>query len=240
MIPHYDLEQKTPEWFALRRGIPTASNTKLLVTPVNLALSASSKKYSYKLLAEYFLGESTDGASTGFMRRGSDMEARARAAYEWEVWDNEINVRRVGFIQSDDARWGGSPDGLVGEDGGLEVKILSAAEHVALFFNGLGAYHLQCHALMGLTGRKWWDIYAWNPSLPSIHERLDRNEKIIDLLDTARETFFEEHEVRREKLVEMGFKRVEAPPAQPTTDREFTADEQDWWASRGHAVAGQA
>jgi len=165
----YTMEQGTPEWVAARLGIPTASAFDRILTPATRKPSAQADAYLHELLAEWLLGQpAKDGGDSAFMARGRDMEDRARGWYEFTQGQA---VERVGFCTTDDGLVGCSPDSLVGDEGGLEIKCPSIWWHVAYMLepSRLAAdYHGQVQGGLWVTGRAWWDLESYNPS-PSVH-----------------------------------------------------------------------
>ena len=106
------------------------------------------------------------------MDRGTEMEPRARGWYEIV---RDVTVAQVGFIARDDGRVGVSPDGLVDDDGGLELKVSNAATHVAYALNPgtlTAKYRGQVQAALYVTERKWWDIASYNPCIEPVVERV--------------------------------------------------------------------
>lgn len=172
-----ECQQGTPEWHAARIGIPTASEFAKLVTNTikdgEYKLSASLPGYAANLAAELFAGKTLDqfDGNTVWMDRGKDKEAEAVALYEFTT---DAVVTKVGFITTDDGLCGCSPDALVGEDGGLEIKVPKAESLVEIgsYFKKHGhvpvKYTQQVQACLWITGRKWWDQYFWHPDLPPL------------------------------------------------------------------------
>lgn len=159
-----DVQQGSQAWLDARVGIFTASNFDKLITPKTQKPSASMDKYVYEVLAEMVLGRSLQDASSGFMERGTEMEREARAWYEFET---DCEVEQVGLLLRDDRRVGCSPDGLVGEDGGLEIKCPSAGVHVSyLLGDAYESYYCQVQGSLWITGRKWWDFVSYCPGFP--------------------------------------------------------------------------
>lgn len=161
MIIH-PAKQGTAEWLEAKAGVPSASQFHRILTPRTRKPSAAADKYLCELLAERILGHPLELATSSFMERGTSLESAAVASYEFE---HEVDTQAVGFCTVDDGRYGCSPDRLVGEDGGLEVKCLSAGEHVAALLGWKDEdYLLQAQGALLVTGRKWWDILFWNPA----------------------------------------------------------------------------
>ena len=194
------MPQGGAEWSLVRMGRPTASQADKLITPAKLQPSKSAAGYRNLLLAEWLIGAPLDNARSAFMERGTDMEAEARAYYEFE---RGVQVRQVGFLLSDDGRFGGSPDGLVGDSGLVEIKVPSLPVHVGYLLDpsALEAeYRGQCQALMMVSGREWTDLLAYNPQLPSVIRRVHRDEEYITAFEHALKVFLDDLDACRAKL----------------------------------------
>lgn len=187
-----DVEQGTPEWEAARIGIPTASRFDEILTPKTLKPSTSATKYRSQLLAEWLCGTSIDfSGNSGFMDRGKEMEPEARAWYEFS---RKCEIDRVGFVLRDDGETGGSPDGLVGVDGGIEIKCPAIHTHIGYLLEPatlVSDYRGQTQGYMYLTGRAWWDVISYHPDLPKVVQRIPRDEEYIAALDRALNVFIE-------------------------------------------------
>lgn len=178
-----DVVQGTQEWLDARLGIPTASNFSRIVTAKTRKLSAASDKYLCELVAERIIGRPLDDASTDFMLRGSILEPDAAKAYEFE---NDCETVQIGFALADSRRWGASPDRLVGEDGLVEIKCPGAAGHVAALLGMSDDEHFaQVQGQLWVTGRKWCDLFFYNPAMPSHTVRIDRDDEYCAALDAA-------------------------------------------------------
>jgi len=119
----FDFKQGSPEWLAIRTGIPTASRFGNILTAKTRKPSASAARYMCDLIAERIIGSPVDTASSEFMLRGSAMESEAVSAYEFE---HDCECREVGFVMDDSRRWGCSPDRLGGGGGLLGGSALAA------------------------------------------------------------------------------------------------------------------
>lgn len=173
MIVH-DFKQYSTEWWAARRGMPTSSEASRIITPKKAELSGQVDAYACDLIAEKFdayYGQHEDYVSSA-MRNGTLMEPESRRFYEFQ---RDLEVKQVGFITTDDKRFGCSPDSLVGDDGGLELKNPTAATHVRyLIDGGLPAqYKPQVHWCLVVTGRKWWDFCSYSSGLPPVLVRVE-------------------------------------------------------------------
>ncbi len=178
-----DCVQGTEEWKEARLGIPTASQAHKIITPKNLGPSSQAGPYAATLIAELEIGYPLDDAYSKYMERGNDQEMEAVSWYEFE--HPEHRVDRVGFCTSDDGAYGCSPDGLVGTDGGLEIKIPGAANHMAywldrpFFYN---KYRLQVQFALWLTGRAWWHLVSYNPDLQAVVIRVEPEPAVHEAL----------------------------------------------------------
>ncbi len=161
-----DVKQGSRAWFDLRLGIPTVSRFPRIVTAAKLQYGKGAKPFIAELLAERILGQPLDETElhTGWTDRGSNMENEAR---EWYAFYKDVTPVQTGFVTTDLGGIGGSPDSLVDDDpddgeGGLEIKIRSAAKHMACVL-GLDpiAEPMQVQGYLWVTGRSWWDVLAY-------------------------------------------------------------------------------
>ena len=192
--------QYTAEWWDARRGIPTASEFSRIVTPKKWDFAKGSSTYAQELIAQLydpFYGCHDEFMSTA-MSNGSAMEPEARRYYEFS---RGVQVEQVGFCLTDDGRFGCSPDGLVGEDGGLECKSPKPTTQIKwLLGGGVPDEHLaQCHGCMYVTGRKWWDFLSYHPSIPHLLVRVERDEK-TEALGEHLDTFDKSYRAAREEI----------------------------------------
>lgn len=179
MITVHNVEQGTPEWHAVRAGIPTASVfhgiTKRLKSG---GWSAERQNNLYRMAGERFTGQIVDTYNGGALARGHEMEDEARKLYEFQT-DNVCE--RVGFVTNSIWRAGCSPDSFVGADGGMEIKTKEPKLLIECLVNDeIPEEHLpQCYGAMGLTGRAWWDFVAYWPRMPVFVKRVHRDERVI-------------------------------------------------------------
>lgn len=167
-----------------RRGIPTASEFHRIITPKKWEFAAGAESYAIELIAEtydYDYGKQSEFA-TAAMRNGTIIEPQCRSFYEME---RNVDVERVGFVTTDDERFGCSPDGLVADDGGLELKHPTAATHIKWLLAGVvPAEHLaQCYGGIIVTRRQWWDFLSWYPGLPPLLVRVEPDEYTVRLAE---------------------------------------------------------
>lgn len=193
-----DVEQGTPEWLHARIGVLTASQMDQVITPKTLKPSASRVALAYLMLAEEMIGQPLDNQSSGFMQRGTALEAEARA---WYSFERDVEVVRVGLITTDDGRAGCSPDGLVGDDGGVEIKCPAAHTHVGYLLDGPGTdYACQVQGSLWVTGRAWWDFVSYCPGMPARVIRYEADPAFQAALSAAAAEFFDFYDGLRARL----------------------------------------
>jgi hypothetical protein len=198
-----DCAQGSDEWIDARLGVPTASQFHRIITPKTMKPSSAAETYAHELLAEELLGHSLDEGESQFMTRGSALELSAVQFYEF---NRDEHTERVGFILLDNLRAGCSPDRLVGENGGLEIKCPSAAIHVAYMLGSdAEKYRCQVQGALWITGREWWDQLSYNPEMQPVLIRHQRDEEFIAKLSAAVNVFAEYLDECRAKLVREGY-----------------------------------
>lgn len=172
----HDVEQNSPEWSALRAGMPTASNFKAIITSQGKP-STSLSAYAAQLAAEAFAGKPLeDWEGNQWTERGHELEVQARAMYSFM---RDTEVTRVGFVTNHGA--GCSPDGLVGADGLVEIKCLSPKHHVlALAYHQRTGriptdYVAQVMGQLFICERTWCDLFFFHPELPALIARTQRD-----------------------------------------------------------------
>ena len=167
----HDVEQRSPEWYRLRMGVPTASCFDKLVTPTGRP-SKQATDYARFLAAELFIGRPLDmWGGNAWTERGKEMETQALSFYEFT---NDIEARKVGFVTNDDCTAGCSPDALIGDDGMLEIKCLAAQHHIGaiMHYRQHGTcppdYVPQTQGQIMLCERAWCEIMFYHPELPAL------------------------------------------------------------------------
>lgn len=181
-----DIEQGTPEWFAVRAGIPTASCFKDILSK---GAGKTRRTYMLKLLGERLTGELQEPYTNAHMERGKVMEAEARIMYEFQ---NDLNAEEVGFIRNGEK--GCSPDSLIGESGMLEIKTKLPHLQLDVLDKGkLPADHVaQVQGQLWVAEREWCDFVSYWPKLPLFVYRVTRDEEYIKTLADAVDSFNEE------------------------------------------------
>lgn len=170
-------QQGTPEWFEARKGLMTASNAQAIGNN-----GKGLETYVTTLMAEYYSDNGSENYTNGDMDRGNELEPIARSVYELQT--NSV-VTQVGFVRYSEVV-GASPDGLVGKDGGLELKALNNLNHFKFLISGEidSKYLWQVQMNLLVTGRKWWDLASYNPHFKDalIIKRIEPDAKMHEKL----------------------------------------------------------
>lgn len=193
------MEQRSAEWFAARLGCVTASRVKdVMASGRGGAPSATRKNYMMELLCERLTGQSggADLSRNAAVQRGVELEPFACMAYEA---DKGLMVVETGLVMHPTiAGFGASPDGLVGEDGVLEIKCPNTATHIATMQSERHdpQYEWQMLAQMACTGRAWADFVSYDDRLPEplqyVCHRFERDFKRIREMESEIKAFLEE------------------------------------------------
>lgn len=212
MIVH-NFAQYSDEYWQAKKGKPSASNFNRILTPAKWEYASGAYTYACELVAQdydYNYGMN-DEFATAAMRNGTIVEPEARRAYEFYCG---CDVKQVGLCETDCGRFVCSPDGLVGDDGGLELKHPTAATHVKWLMAGeVPAEHLaQCHGFLLVTKRAWIDFMSWYPGMPPLLKRVTPDEKTVKLAE-ALERFDKTLNEIRNKIA--GSEPVAIAPRQP-------------------------
>lgn len=159
------MEQGTEEWFAARLGRVTASRVNDIVARTKTGYSASRDNYLAQLVCERLTGKGAESYTNAAMAHGTETEPLARAAYEMK---NSVLVDEVGFVQHPTLMAGASPDGMVGQDGLIEIKCPQTNTHIDTLLSGKipNKYKAQMTWQMLCTGRQWCDFISFDPRLP--------------------------------------------------------------------------
>lgn len=162
MIQIHNCEQGTDDWRKARAGIPTASNFAKVLAKGE---GKTRRAYMLQLAGEIITGEPAETFSNDHMERGRVMEDAAR---EYYAFLKDVEPERVGFITN--GAMGCSPDSLIGDDGGLEIK--TALAHIQierLLRNDLPPEHkAQVQGTIMVAERDWWDFMSYWPKCPPL------------------------------------------------------------------------
>lgn len=189
---HRDIAQGSDAWLKLRAGKLTASCIKKILTSKTkkAADNESSRLFMYELLAQKLTGYIEPSFVSDDMMRGHDDEEDARQVYE----EHCAPVDVVGFVEDD--RWGFtlgySPDGLVGDDGLIEIKAPRAKYQLAAIVNDEvdAEYTLQLQAGLLVTQRAWIDVITYSAGLPMMIKRVLPDPELHEAIVEAARSFY--------------------------------------------------
>lgn len=178
--------QRNDAWFAARAGRVTASAIYKVMARTKTGWGADRANYMAQLVSERLTGRPADSYSNSAMQWGIDTEPQARAMYELETGQGVVEC---GFYNHPEIEMSGaSPDGLIGENGLIEIKCPNTATHIATLRGAEieGKYIKQMQWQMACTGTDWCDFVSFDPRLPDemqLHiRRVERdNEMIADI-----------------------------------------------------------
>lgn len=209
----HKVEQGSLEWQLARCGLPTASEFDQLVSPTfEIRKGDMPRTYLHKKLAEWWQGGPLLEYNTFDMDQGTLLEEAAKPNFTVET---DLEIQNVGFVTTDDGRIGCSPDGLLPNNSGVEIKCPRIETHVGyLLRSGLpSGYAHQVHGSMFVTGFKLWHFYSYRRRLPSLHIVVERDEKVLAVIQEALEMFLNAFEVGQKRLCEING----GPPKRPVT-----------------------
>ena len=198
------MEQKSPEWFAARLGKATGSRIAEIVAKTKSGDSASRGNYMAQLVIERLTNKQEESYSNDFMDWGNLQEPFARAAYEAAT---NVLVDEVGMITHPRIEMSGaSPDGLVGDDGLVEIKCPKTATHIETLLSKTvpGKYNIQMQWQMACTDRSWCDFVSFDPRMPEglqmFLKRVPRDDALIKTLEDEVIKFLKEVDSKLEQL----------------------------------------
>jgi putative phage-type endonuclease len=197
-------EQGSQEWLLERCGKATASRIADLMAKTKSGWGASRANYASQLICERLTGCIQPTFTNAAMIHGTETEPEARRAYEFFV---DRDVQQVGFIPHPQiAMAGASPDGLVGDDGLLELKCPQSATHIETLLTGVipDKYFKQMQFQLACTGREWCDFASYDNRLPErmrlFVKRVPRDREAIAEIEDAVVVFLTEIERTVEQL----------------------------------------
>jgi len=189
-------EQGSQEWLQDRCGKVTASRIADLMARTKSGYSASRANYASQLICERLTGCVAPSFTNAAMIHGTETEPEARRAYEFYI---DRDVVQVGFMPHPSIEMAGaSPDGLIGDDGLLELKCPNSATHIETLLGGVipDKYVKQMQFQMACTGRQWCDFASYDNRLPErmrlFVKRVDRDEELIGEIETEVRGFLAE------------------------------------------------
>lgn len=189
---------------AERCGKVTASRVADVIAKTKSGWGASRGNYMAELIAERLTGVKAEGYTNAAMQHGIDTEPQARMAYEFAC-DAEVN--EVGFIAHRFIPMtGASPDGIVGNDGLVEIKCPGTATHIETLLTGVipEKYITQMSWQMACTERTWCDFVSFDPRLPEAlriyTRRITRDDSLTISLEKDVQKFLIELEEKLDAL----------------------------------------
>ena len=201
-------EQGSAEWLSLRLGKITASRVKDVLTKGRgTSPSKTAESYMMELIAEILTGNSKPFFENDAMRWGTETEPQARAMYA--VNNDFVDVKEVAFVEHNE-QVGISPDGLIGEDGLLEIKCPNTTTQIkrALSNDYSADYKAQIQMQLWVTEREWCDFLSFDPRLDCeagyLQQRVFRDEEYIEEMKTKVYAFVEKMNEIIEQLTTKG------------------------------------
>jgi len=184
MIVH-QVEQGSPEWHEVRRGVPSASNFKNILTARGKP-SQASRKYALQLAREQLFGLEESTPINLDMQRGRDLEAEAVRSYEFER--NQI-TKVIGWVTDDANTYGCSPDRM-----NLEVKCPRDNNHTKWSEKGCvpSEHFCQVQGCMWVCEEDYWDFFSYSKTLESFWVRAYRDEQWISAMEKQMALFLEQ------------------------------------------------
>ena len=201
------MDQRSEEWFAIRIGKVTASRVSDVIAKTQSGYAASRANYMAQLVCERLTGQKSEGFTNAALQHGIDTEPLARAAYEAL---KDVLVDEVGFVPHPSIQMAGaSHDGLVGDDGLLEIKCPNTATHIDTLLSETvpTKYYTQMQFQMACTGREWCDFVSFDNRLPQelqlFVKRVPRDDVFIKQAEAEIVKFIAELDDKINKLMKV-------------------------------------
>ena len=201
------IEQRSDAWFEARIGKVTASRVADVLAKTKTGYSATRDNYMAQLVCERLTGQKGESFNNAAMQHGTDTEPLARAAYESL---KDVLVDEVGFVPHPSIIMAGaSPDGLVGDDGLLEIKCPNTATHIETLLSQTvpSKYNTQMQFQLACTGRQWCDFASFDNRLPAelqlFVKRVPRDNMYIRLMEEEIIKFLNELDIKIAQLMEI-------------------------------------
>jgi putative phage-type endonuclease len=199
-----EIIQGTDEWKQLRLGKVTASRVADVIAKTKSGYSASRANYMAQLIAERLTGTVAESYTNAAMQHGTETEPEARSAFEFY---QGVTVQQVAFVPHPKIDQAGcSPDGLVGDDGLVEIKCPNTATHLETLLGQAipSKYEAQMQFQMACTGRKHCDFVSYDPRMPEhmrlFVKRLQRDDKRISEIEEEIASFLLEMAIKLSQL----------------------------------------
>lgn len=192
-------------WLQYRCGKITASEMDALVSPTfKIRKGDGTETYLHRKLAERWSNTPTNSnfKGTDSMELGQMLEAEARNTF---CFDRDVTIQQVGLILTDCERYGASPDGLIGDSSGLELKAPLAHTHVGYLLAGVvpDEYQVQVHMSMFVSGRPSWHFMSYHRGFPSLILEVERDDHKQQVIAEALELFTERYDEAFKRMCEI-------------------------------------
>jgi putative phage-type endonuclease len=201
------MEQGTEAWFNIRIGKVTASRVADVLAKTKTGYSTTRDNYMAQLVCERLTGQKGENFTNAAMQHGTETEPLARAAYEARY---DVLVDEVGFVSHPTIEMSGaSPDGLVGDDGLIEIKCPNTATHIETLLSESvpNKYYTQMQFQIACTGRKWCDFVSFDNRLPTelqmFVKRVPRDDMYIRLIEDEIVKFLAELDTKINQLMKV-------------------------------------
>lgn len=174
----------------LRSGKITASEMDSLVSPTGKIRDGEGViTYLNQKLCERWLGGPLPALQGIFdMEQGKLLEERAKPAFTLHTG---IETQNVAFVETDDGRVGCSPDAMIGDSCGVEIKCPRMDTHIGYLLAGTlpKQYVAQVQGSMYVTGFNQWHFFSFHRQFPPLHLIVDRDDKFQEALEEALQAF---------------------------------------------------
>lgn len=228
-MKHFDLPQRSADWFLARAGLATTSNFDKIITKTGNK-SSQADDLANQIIAELILNKSCAREFNNYaLEWGAQYEAEAISLYEFETG---FKIKNGGFFTNDAMTHGASPDARVFEGetmvGLAEIKCPeNPANHIEfLVMDEMNPkYKPQVQGQMLISGAAWVDWFSYYPELPSARIRTFRDEEYISLLANALKNFDDIVTTKFNKLIKLG--HIEARPVKHITDEIVMPPQQE-------------
>ena len=201
---HTDLAQGSVEWLLIRAGKVTASEMDALITPLGKIRTGDGvTTYLNQKLCERWTGGPLLQLQGIFdVEQGQILEERAKPAFTLQTG---IELQNVAFVETDNAKVGCSPDGLIGEISGVEIKCPRIDTQIGRLLAGVlpKEYVAQVQGSMFVTGRATWHFFSYHTRLPAFHLIVERDKNFHTALHDAIDDFLNRMDVGWDRLCEL-------------------------------------
>lgn len=201
------MEQRSPEWYASRAGKATASRIADVIAKTKSGYSTSRANYAAQLVCERLTGVVEESYNNAAMQWGAEKEPEARRLYEFM---RDVTADEVALVDHPHiAMSAASPDGLINDDGLIEIKCPNTATHIEYLLSKEvpSKYKPQMAWQMACTGRQWCDFVSYDPRLPANLQlfvvRYERDERYIAELEAEVKAFLAEVSETVKRLEEL-------------------------------------